>query len=626
MERSIQKNGLINVVALLAVGVAAFTVASVANSLAGEVCSAFIGIGILAAALSWFQMRLAENERLEKLEYDELIKSRSGSALFESREAESFPAQRSRAQFERFFIPTFTVLLFIAEGVGAFLLWRWLSANAATAAVKQPVTAIALFGVFFLVLFLLGRFSAVMARLEDHRLLRPGASWLLFSAYLCLVVALGLVAVWAGSPRADFYIARGLCGLLGLMAVETLLTLLLEIYRPRVKGKVERPLYESRVVGLLAQPEGLFTTAAQALDYQFGFKVSETWFFRLLQRHLPTLLASQVGLLLLSTCMVFIEPGEEGILERFGKPVVGREVLLSGGHFKLPWPIDKVFRFQTEQIQTFDVGFVPDARSAALRTLVWTVPHAKEDNFLVASRETATVETPENVSARRAPPVSLLTVSIPVEYQVTNVLAWAYNNEDPASLLEDLATREVGRYLVSVDLNEIMSSNRLEAGETLRDRMQESAEALHLGVRIFFVGLQDIHPPVKVALEYEKVVGAKQTRQARILDANADAFRTNAMADAQAYGITNEAMALRQRLEVGAVARAALFTNQIPAFEAAPSVYRQRVYFGSFARAMADPRKYVLLTTNTQDVLVFDLQDKIGEGLLNMTVTPPSKK
>ena len=42
-----------------------------------------------------------------------------------------------------------------------------------------------------------------------------------------------------------------LCVLLALVALETLLSLVLEMYRPRVKGKIGRPLYESRVVGLL---------------------------------------------------------------------------------------------------------------------------------------------------------------------------------------------------------------------------------------------------------------------------------------------------------------------------------------------------------------------------------------
>src|SRR5205807_8396095 len=64
------------------------------------------------------------------------------------------------------------------------------------------------------------------------------------------------------------------------------------------------------------------------------------------------------------------------------------------------------------------------------------------------------------------------------------------------------------------------------------------------------------------------------------------------------------------------LARSSLFTNQIPAYEAAPGVYAQRAYLDTFVRATANARKYVLLTTNTHDVLTFDLQDKIRADLL----------
>ena len=119
MERNIQKNGLINLLALLTVGVAGFAVARYANSLAGQVSILFLGIGVLVAAVSWFQMRLEERERLEKLELDELAKTHSGSAMFEAKDAEVFPAQRSREQFERFFVPAFTVILFVLQAGGA---------------------------------------------------------------------------------------------------------------------------------------------------------------------------------------------------------------------------------------------------------------------------------------------------------------------------------------------------------------------------------------------------------------------------------------------------------------------------------------------------------------------------
>ncbi len=84
----------------------------------------------------------------------------------------------------------------------------------------------------------------------------------------------------------------------------------------------------------------------------------------------------------------------------------------------------------------------------------------------------------------------------------------------------------------------------------------------------------------------------------------------------------NEAEASRQQTEVFAWSRAALFTNQIAAYDAAPSVYRQRAYYQMFPEATANARKYILLVTNTHDVLIFDLEDKIREDLLNLNPNP----
>ena len=91
-----------------------------------------------------------------------------------------------------------------------------------------------------------------------------------------------------------------------------LLTLLLEVYRPRVKGRETRLLYHSRVMSLISQPESLFTTAAHALDYQFGFKVSDTWFFQFLQRAFAWIVLAQFALLVCSTSFVPSLPRSKG--------------------------------------------------------------------------------------------------------------------------------------------------------------------------------------------------------------------------------------------------------------------------------------------------------------------------
>ena len=172
MERNTEKNGLINLLLLLAIGITAFVVARYSNSLAGQVSVVFLGLGVLSAAVSWFQMRLEENERIEKLEFEDLSRTHGDSALFEAKDSELFPVQRSREQFERLFVPVFTVALCLLQAGGAYLLWRWLSANSGQA-VKEPMAGMFLFFLFALVLFLVGRFSSTFARLQDQRLLRP---------------------------------------------------------------------------------------------------------------------------------------------------------------------------------------------------------------------------------------------------------------------------------------------------------------------------------------------------------------------------------------------------------------------------------------------------------------------
>jgi hypothetical protein len=161
--------------------------------------------------------------------------------------------------------------------------------------------------------------------------------------------------------------------------------LVLEIYRVRLKGKEARLLYDSRLVGLLGQPEALITTAAHALDYQFGFKVSETWFYRFLEKALAWLVLAQLGILVLSSCIAVIPPGEKALLERGAGRWRGREVIGPGLHFKMPWPVDQVYRYRTDRIQSFIVGAEPET----LKTIQWTVPHAQRGKFFGGQPEPA---------------------------------------------------------------------------------------------------------------------------------------------------------------------------------------------------------------------------------------------
>ena len=437
---------------LLAATVGMLLISRYVSSASGIMATLLAGFGLMVALISYFQMSLIEREAFERLELEELSKSRGSESLFATAGADTFPAKRSREQFDRFFIPALTALLFLCQAGAAY--WPWTKLRAMPLIVADRSTlAMSLLGMFGLILFLLGKYSSGLVRLQGQKLLRPGAAYLMLSAYACFAATGGIAAVLAGFPNADLIVARVLCVVVGLIAIETLLGLILEIYRVRVRGGDIRVLYESRLVGLLGQPEAIITTAAHALDYQFGFKVSESWFYRFLEKALGWLILAQLAIFALSTCFVVIQPGDEALLERFGRPLGEEGVIGPGLHLKLPWPIDETTNYHTEQIQRFIVGAIPDQS----KTIVWTKAHGTEDKFLVGSTN--------YTSDTNSPPVNLLAVSVPVQYQITNLASWAYVNTDPDGLLQGIATREVGRYLASADLNSLMSVGRGVAGE-----------------------------------------------------------------------------------------------------------------------------------------------------------------
>lgn len=627
MQRNLQPTGLVNVLISFAAAGGGTYIARQTAALTDEVVSVFLGLGFLVALFSYFQARMEVRERLEKLELDELAKSARNTALFETTDAEAFPARRAREQFERWLVPVFCLVLLALQGLAAWWVWsKTINPSVGEAKASLPMMA-SFFGFLFFLQFLPGRYSVNVARLEGHRLLQPGGSYLLLGAYLSLLAAGANVAIYFGHSRIDLYVARALCVMLTLAAAENLMALVLELYRPRVRGQVARVLYESRLVGLLGQPESLFSTAAHALDYQFGFKVSETWFFQFLQKAFLWLALVQAGLLWLSTSFVFIEPEEQALLERYGEPVASRPVLNPGLHLKWPWPVDVVHRFQTHRIHTFTVGVVAkDDDQGADKTIVWTKSHYKEEfNLPVANREQANAASASVDSEKTAPPANLVTASVPVQYQIKDIVAWARNHANPDELLERIATREVVRYLVSVDFFEFMSTGRQKAAEALLQGIQNSADKEKLGVSILFVGLQDVHPPVSVAEAYEAVIGAEQTRAAKILVAQGDAAKTNALAAAEAVKVQNSARAFEVRRVAEAGAIAGQFQHQIAAFEAAPTVYPQRLYLQAFAKAIAKSRKYIITTTNAHEMIQLNLEDKIREDLLSNLEIPQKK-
>lgn len=592
----------------------------------------------LLSLLHQRQQRMAE---MEEADWQRLMAERKSGGgqgkLFEVEEGEAFLMRNRLRTLERIWLPIGSLLIVLILG-GVSAVNILLLHLVPLPEIKQDVAVLS--AVFLVVqafiLFLMGMYAGGMAKEPVWRHIRAGASYMMFSSAATALVILALILGWLGFHRVDLILAYVLAGALGLVAFEVLSNFVMNIYRPRLPNVEVRYAYDSRLLELITSPGGILRTAASTLDYQFGFKVSDTWFYRFLERAIAPILLFQIVAFYLLTTIVIVGPQERVVIERFGKPSDGGRMVGPGLHLKWPWPFEAVNRCEAEQIKWVVVGYQEGSDQPRL----WTVSHfAGESNFLVATaKESAAAVTLGEVSREAPPPVNLLACNLAVQYRVRffpedkkksdeALYSYLYRVNNPDKLLETLAWRETIRYMASVDFFKVMCTDRAQAGQELKERIQHAADSAvdgqGLGVEILFAGLEGVHPPVAedVGKAFEEVIAAQESKHTTILSAEAGAIQdvTNALHGAKS--MVAQALAYRYERGVISQAEAQQFAKQLAAYNAAPGVYEVRAFLDELERDdwLNKVRKYVVAATGWDtSVIRLNLEEAQRSSLLDL--------
>jgi len=597
------------------------------------------------------------------------------------------------------------VLIIAALAVSALAEWNWGLTQPISGfewkTIQQADLLVWFLGGCAFLCFLLSRYAIGMARQPEWQMLRAGAAYLMGMtlAAVAMVAVLGAMLMsekatpWVIPEHVLAYVLRYL---MLALAVEFALNLVLDFYRPRQPDEEPRPAFDSRLLGLFTEPGGIARSIAEAINYQFGFEVSSTWFYKLIERSAVPLVGFSMFCLLMASCLVFVGQEERVVVERFGRRL-GTD-LGSGLHVKLPWPIDKAFPVGIERVHDLQIGMKPAEEKTASKQeelILWTNKHAQEPHLLVlvatpklaeflagpSGAATQPASAPGGAGTRpaeggkmaesgEAVSVSLLRVATRIEYQILDAYRWLTEYKNPGKMLEAIANREIIRYFASADVSSVLGRQRGPIEDALRQAVQKAADEAGLGVRLVYVGLQGVHPPVEAAEAFQDVVGAEQKKTATIRSAWSDynkklseaagdvgraeqldkAIRlTNRLtADPkappaeveaarqrrdvlflgdQAQGIRPvggqaisriaQARADRWRLENEAHGRAVTFEQEMALKKAAPEVYTLRRYLTAVADSVKGIRKYVIASQRVKGGETFhlDIRDPMQASL-----------
>jgi len=639
--------GLVSQVVFLLVALA---LAAKSGSRAVGAITWYVGAGILV----WFlvlvhgrQRRLAREEREEM---EQLRRTRLSEELFEETELDRMRASAGLVLFEKYLVPVFSVvlsamLLYFAYRVGS---GAW-GAEAPEVLIQAPVAVGMIFMAF--VGFLIGKYAAGLAQSADYRLLRAAGGYLLGNviAEVMIGIAMGLYyfeVTWV--EVAVTYIIPAIMMLVGL---EVLLNLLLDIYRPRVPGQERRPPYDSRLLGLFAEPGGVLRTVAATLDYQFGFKVSETWFYRFMGRAIIPLVSVQVATLWLLSCLVVVDQDEIVFIENFARPYLSAEdaakglsatVFEPGFYLKMPWPFGVARHVPAYEVQSVELGRIhepiPGAKPSKIAQddiILWTERHinpteGREANFLVPS--TAAVAVPsasgEQVEAEgKVPQVNIARLQAYVDYRVRKkrdgsidedaAFTFLYRQTDIREHVERLAYRALARIAANQDFIKWISVDRGRTVLQLKQMVTDAIEREGMDLEVVFAGIPVVHPPAATAVSFEGVVTSLEQREATKYAGEQEASRIVAGARAEAAERKYFAEGYAARLRANAVADRDQFLAQLAAYRKAKWVYKIRTYLDAVEQALSGQRLIIVPLTPT-DTQVIDLKEKLRPTLIDL--------
>ena len=507
-----------------------------------------------SAALIWLvlliqfhQHSLAEQEKLDSGE----LTGKGQSSIFEKggEQAQLLNIAQKRLEIlEKYFLSVFSGLIAVYQiGIGFYLLQILLKGEGRFQPAQHTneplICAVVLIAVSF-ISFLVSRYATGLSSEPKWRPLKAGGAILVGIAVITFLLSIILACVFYNFLSSILVIFNFFIPILLIVfGCETSLNVILDIYRPRIKGVYGRAAFDSRLLGIINEPGGILHTAATAMDYQFGFKVSQTWFYRLLEKAIVPLILFGAAAIYLLSCVVVVGPDEQAVVEHFGAVVKNGDVVKiyqPGIIFKWPWPIDRANKYPTNRIMELSIGFVPEIDPATGYPVrgpkLWDRAHYKEEyQLLVATKQAGG----EGKTDER--PMKIVLASIPVQYKVRNLYSFLYNyglyeKKDRSEgfqaerMLEAICYQELTRFAASATINvnstsdfehSLLGAGRIGAREELTKAIQKSADEARLGVEIVFVGMQGIHPPIELASDYQQVVGAVQLKQAIILDAEA---------------------------------------------------------------------------------------------------------
>jgi len=241
---------------------------------------------------------------------------------------------------------------------------------------------------------------------------------------------------------------------------------------------------------------------------------------------------------------------EIGVVLQFGR--FSRRTS-SGLSYRLPWPVERVYRVKTDTIYPMSIGY------KLLDRIQGIPPQEKEMQWLTGD-------------------TNLINIMLEIQYKVKDPEQYLFTTEEPRFLVRRAAEAVLTELVGQTPVDELLTRGKTALERGVEEQSQRMLDTYQAGLMIISVNAEALEPPEQVISYFNEVKSAGQERERAMIDAEGDRMKMLAEAQGEAQEILSQAEAVHATRVAAAQADTERFLGLLTEYRKSPAVVREKLY------------------------------------------------
>ncbi|MGR4000738.1 MAG: FtsH protease activity modulator HflK [Alphaproteobacteria bacterium] len=260
-----------------------------------------------------------------------------------------------------------------------------------------------------------------------------------------------------------------------------------------------------------------------------------------------------------------VNPGEQGVVLRFGEWINPGTLAAEGLHWHLPWPIETAITPQVEEVRQIDIGF----RGSAANDI-------PEESLVLTGDQ------------------NIIDIDFTVQWRIRDAGKYLFNIRDPDATIKIAAESAMREIIGRTGIQPALTEGRAVIASRARDSLQTILDEYNSGILVSQVTLQEAQPPEPVIDAFEEVQRARQDLEK--LRNQADAYSNKVIPEARgdAQRILQESEGYRARVIAEGQGESDRFNLVYDAYKENPQITSKRLYLETIENVLSQSDKIIL--------------------------------